>query len=932
MKIHLLNPTLLLLALISYMPNVAHTAGDDNSLEQVAIERYCACKSTPQVSESYQSTGQIVLSDPEKKLEACHKKLQEDILDQSETIDIYAALKTAQENGDFCDRKQAKEWFRTYRELLTAQVDKLEKEINEKICGVSEGIRPNREQKKCRESLEDLILDTEKEQFFSSCQEETNTGQSTSRIGIINRIRRNRLQNSCIRNKTYSQILYAFESFYFTTTCTDQSQFDNCKKTIITNATPPPLANGNNSANPFARCKDSSKFNTEHSVKVCEQYLLRKVIGDATTDSEEIHLLNCLKGQPIGKCLANHNVDERAIAGPLKDMYCKAPEYTSEAEKNNCFTELLSNIEVPDNFDPDTCKNTIESLKAACLRKEYLKSLVDHENSDNKHFIISDCWNRSKYPMSTDSETPDWESNPMKVSGPQCDAASKDVFHKLSQCEAITPKVVTETNPQTHQTVTKVNPAKIECIKKITPKYLIDSYLMKLAALNKADITSCNTKTGDAKTECMAQMSYSIDETSYLGIAGGSNCLAGNCNTNSPSNTSIVNNGTPGGNTVTNLNGNPAGNNVVTGTVTVGGVSALTYGSLKTNQSSINGANLTSGGKDKNPGDSVQGALGNDINTTNRGSNWFSFFRDVKMMKKYKRATDPDCREIYHAAKTKIIGTVVSTGMVVGGGIAATSMISKEKKKPIEERNQKVYFTAAGIVTTAAVGAVAVNMAAVKSARTKLEKAAISLTSRAQSGTLDCGFQGTTAYIDFDQNQLSPSEQKAAVASINNSKSPMEAYMNYLEWEAYLNSEQKFEQVDELADISFEELENSYDENSFKTMKTMFISMLESSSNLIFPRAMASTSTENTEEPKEDKSAEYLQLGMKLIPLATSFIGSETGDDGTVDPKTTTPAHAVIDANGGVDDCETRGTELNYEYGERQKQDGALKELESQQT
>ena len=896
MKNQTMNYLLLLLAL--YLPTQLFAL--DYTLEQMNIERYCACQTVPEVIGS-----KISLTDPEGKLEACKSKLEKEILPQSEVADIYDMIKDAQNKKILCDKKQSKDWFKKYRDLSNSQIDKMEKEIYEKICGVEPDKRPNRLQKDCLESLANLVLDVEKDQYYMTC------GSETGATVDLRMSRQKKLENKCIKNKTYSKILYTADTHYFKSVCKNGDILvEGCIEKIIENAK---SSNGKS----FVKCKNTTKFTTPRSQKVCEEYILSKIVGDSTTLEEETALLQCLKTDKIENCLSNFSIDEKQIANQLKDMYCKAPEYSSDAEKNECFNKLLASLEVPDGFDPEVCKNISDStLKKACLRKEYISSLINEES--NKHLIVTDCWNKDKFPVTVEDEKPNWDEDPVVASSKQCDTDSKAVFADLEKCENITPATITEQDATTQQPVTKINPKKTECISKIEPKYLVNNYLEKLATANGFEPSSCAKDTD--KTKCLVENSYDLGPDANLGVGDGDKVVNGGVIPGKDKKTKDLN--TP---EVTDKDDIPGAGTDNKGSNTNAGITTLFVGAVGvTGANTILGSKgkstLRSNGKNEKPGDSVGGSLGEDINQANSGSNWFSFFRDVKMMKRYKKATDKDCREIYHAAKSKVIGTVVSTAMVIGGGIAATAMITKEKKKPENKRDHKVYLKAAVLVTATAGGALLVNMAAVKSARTKLEKASIALSKKAQQGKLDCGIQSTSAFIDFNIKTITKAEQKSAIASIYTARSPLEAYLNYSEWNAYFNNEENpLDSIDELAEFKFEEVEQLDKVESLSSMKMMFISMLESTSNIIISRAVAN----------DDESAAKTQQMIKtLLPIAMEFMKKETGnEDGTESSQIGNP---VVDANAGVNDCEENGKHLDEEHKKGKEQETLLEGMEKE--
>lgn len=914
--------TLLLLALSNLCLFNSYA---EYTLDQMATERYCACKTEPKESTTSGSGLGSVVVDETAEFTACKKELDEVILPQSETADIYALIKTGQKDGTLCNKKAARTWFKKYRDIANKQTDKMEREILEKICGTPADKKPNRPQGTCKESLSDLVMDTEKTKYYATCSDETGATVDLSKR------KQNRLNNKCVRTKTYSKILYTFEGHYFETVCKDHIEKnsgatkDQCRDKIIANAY-------KTHEKSLVICKNKLKFPIEENNKskiVCEQYVLSKIVGTSKTQEQETAMLTCMLQDDIESCKANSNVDLEKIGARLKDMYCKAPEFSTEAQKNECFKELISNIEIPEDYNPDACKNiTNEDLKTNCLAKEYILSLVD--GKDNKHFIVTGCWDQSEYPVTSDEEA-DWKKKPPVATSKQCDEASKEVYAALEKCDKITPATVTTTDSETNQSKTEINPQKKECINKIEPKFLVNNYLKKLAVVNNFDPAEC--KTPADKINCLVDNAYSIDSNAHLGVSGGAHCLSGDCKR------SVVDNGSGGGpkkksnagSPVVNPDGGKGKGNPAATTVVIAGAGALGASSWSGSGKNKNGGTHYGNrnkGKNTTSGSSVGGNLGQDINTTNQGSNWFSFFRDVKMMKKYKKAGDKDCREIYHAAKTKVIGTVVSTAMVVGAGVAAGVMVSKNNKKPEEDKDHMIHLKAAGVLTAGAAGAVLVNMWAVKSARTKLEKASLALTTRSQEGPVDCQIQ-QTAFFDPTQNYITPEQFKVAVNNIQNASSPMNAYLTYQEWNSYLNNE--IDPLNNHYDLDMIEVENDsvYTEETLSKTKQMLIATLEATSNIIMPRAIAS---------ENQASMQDLTKWMPIFSMAMQFMDNKTGKDGNEsksEQQSIATAEnrvngidAVTDANGGIDDCEVNELALEQEKKERDKQSEVINTME----
>jgi hypothetical protein len=454
---------------------------------------------------------------------------------------------------------------------------------------------------------------------------------------------------------------------------------------------------------------------------------------------------------------------------------------------------------------------------------------------------VFDCWNREKF------KDIDARNN--------CSVEAEDVLKQIRACEQKPPKEISF------------------CLSGITNQDMVVFYLN-----NKLRIQGMSPNCGEKDVDCLATAAFN---------------LAPPGNTVVNTTTNDVNPASDSGLAAQNPK---TGNNVVGNVATGAAVGTGLVIAQQVNRNS--GVNAGSGGVNLNSsaGNNLNGvgnkSVGQSDLTGLTGNGWFTFFKDYKMMRDYRKSTNPYCRDLHSAAKTKVLGSVAATGLVVATTIVAANMIKKNNDKEEQDKDKSIFFKTAAMGTSALGAGVLIKTQTNKIAQRKIDTAIIGLTEQLRStGVVDCGIQAdskTTKYlpiIKFNNKDLLMAKNQ-----INLTSNPVEAIMVYSQWEAYLNGEY-------LHEFDYNEL-NINRENIpaevFVEVKKLLVSMIEGSFDFFIPSAHADSADTKSSINLE----QMLPMIMQLAPLLTEFKEKQTpaekkADEQTANSDVLTRAHGA---------------------------------------
>lgn len=389
-----------------------------------------------------------------------------------------------------CTRRQVKRKISEYKKLQKQALAKWKDDVEKILCHEEQVGR--RKASKCREALLDLVSEHEDE-VYNRCDESfLNTGR--------------RQVNRCVEENSYKYLMATKDTSFF---------FDLCQGETLAEKQPCIDSLRRKLKMTYfkedvKRCQpDQSDFVAEQTtaIKVCEDFLLSKVLGFAT-DLELSSLAMCLESKSdtdiegVNQCVMDYRAEmaekdesntpegmlsEKDLIDQLKDRYCPVPLYSANYGQYECVNDLITDY-MNDMQLSNDCETSAavtraqndsmrEAALAVCQRKEVYNSLLEKNVLE-----VADCWSRKQYPSMDDRK--------------DCRERAMDIDREIRQCEGMGEKEQI-----------------IQCLSNIEDKEALQRYLLANAQRLKIDAQArCGNASGQNYINCMLGMVYQDPE------------------------------------------------------------------------------------------------------------------------------------------------------------------------------------------------------------------------------------------------------------------------------------------------------------------------------------------------------------------------------------------------------------------------------------
>jgi hypothetical protein len=219
-------------------------------------------------------------------------------------------------------------------------------------------------------------------------------------------------------------------------------------------------------------------------------------------------------------------------------------------------------------------------------------------------------------------------------------------------------------------------------------------------------------------------------------------------------------------------------------------------------------------------------------------------------MKKYRKSTDHDCREIHKAAKTKVVGAISSAAIVIAAGVGIAIMIAEEQKKPKEKQNmQPVTFGAVALGAGAGLAAIIIAAETNKIAKAKYNNAVEGISHRLSQGQPVVCKKSKIPKTSFSQDIFRVNEfmVQNTISKLKVSSTLEQALSSYFAWEQLLNPDDISFDINPAKDLVGLKLPD----DNLKQLKNIFITLVQESAMSFLP------SLAFAEDNKDEKNNDF---------------------------------------------------------------------------
>lgn len=408
----------------------------------------------------------------------CRSKVLDAVRVDRSKVSAKERIGSLRENdAEVCSEAANLDFQKLYLEKQKRYFDQLKSEIEERLCSNLTREVPQARKELCREKLVYITQNYQKS-IYQSCSSDLLNNQEN--------------KNTCVETNVYKYLLSVTQEDYFGVYCgIEESDSEYQQKRLACDRDIKVKLKNTYYKDEIAFCFNESNFMTiqEMAINTCQNFFIDKTIG-FMTEEEMQNFVNCLRNasddDSINQCLAQHyaGIDEYSIILELEDKYCNKDLYPNEQERKQCVMDLLvnnfSNIEtyqscvelVIDIADPQL-KN-IEFNR--CQRREHLRRLLEDDV-----FEVADCYDRDKF-----------SGEGFIEKQKSCLDTASEFNDYLVQCENKSPS------------------AARECLFNSDPKFgtHVNRYIVTKAKKLGIDYSSCDSKSGVEKTQCIADLVY----------------------------------------------------------------------------------------------------------------------------------------------------------------------------------------------------------------------------------------------------------------------------------------------------------------------------------------------------------------------------------------------------------------------------------------